>query len=81
MTVTESKGLMKGNRVYWRGDAADYGIVTETSWDAVTIAWHNGEVSDRAPRGYARYSLKTDTAVCYAKVGVISPHLPNPNDV
>ena len=45
MTVTESKGLMKGNRVYWRGDAADYGIVTETSWDAVTIAWHNGEVS------------------------------------
>jgi hypothetical protein len=45
MTVTESKSLMKGNRVYWRGDAADFGIVTETSWDAVTIAWNNGQVS------------------------------------
>ena len=45
MTVTESKSLMKGNRVYWRGGAADYGIVTETSWDAVTIAWINGQVS------------------------------------
>jgi len=45
MKVTESKNLVKGNRVYWRGDAADYGIVTETSWDAVTIAWNNGQVS------------------------------------
>jgi hypothetical protein len=45
MTVTESKDLKKGNRVYWRGEAADYGIVTETSWDAVTIAWNNGQVS------------------------------------
>jgi hypothetical protein len=44
MTVAESKGLMKGNRVYWRGETADYGIVTETSWDAVTIAWKNGQV-------------------------------------
>jgi hypothetical protein len=37
MTVNESKGLKKGTRVYWRGDAADSGIITETSWDAVTI--------------------------------------------
>ena len=44
MTVNESKGLKKGTRVYWRGDAADSGIVTETSWDAVTIAWTNGRV-------------------------------------
>ena len=45
MTVSESKGLKKGNRIYWRGDAADSGIVTETSWDAVTIAWDNGKVA------------------------------------
>jgi hypothetical protein len=45
MTVTESKSLKKGTRVYWRGDAADGGIVTETSWDAVTIAWDNGKVA------------------------------------
>ena len=29
MTVDESKKLKKGTRVYWRGDAADSGIVTE----------------------------------------------------
>ena len=45
MTVTESKGLKQGTRVYWRGDAADSGIITETSWDAVTIAWNNGQVA------------------------------------
>jgi hypothetical protein len=43
MTVEESKALKKGSRVYWRGDAADSGIVTETSWDAVTISWANGK--------------------------------------
>ena len=43
MTVTESKGLKKGTRVYWQGDAADSGVITETSWDAVTIAWNNGK--------------------------------------
>jgi hypothetical protein len=45
MTITESKDLKKGTRVYWRGDAADSGIITETSWDAVTIAWDNGKVA------------------------------------
>ena len=45
MTVTESKGLKKGSRVYWRGDATDSGTITETSWDAVTIAWDNGQVA------------------------------------
>jgi hypothetical protein len=45
MTVIESKGLKKGTRIYWRGDAADSGIITETSWDAVTIAWNNGQVA------------------------------------
>jgi hypothetical protein len=45
MTVTESKDLKKGTRVYWRGDAADSGIVTETNWAAVTITWDNGQVA------------------------------------
>jgi hypothetical protein len=45
MTVTESKGLKKGTRVYWRGGVADTGTITETSWDAVTIAWDNGQIA------------------------------------
>ncbi len=45
MTNAESKALKKGNRVYWQGDAADRGCITETSWDAVTIAWDNGKVA------------------------------------
>jgi hypothetical protein len=45
MTGNESKALKKGTRVYWRGDAADSGVVTETSWDAVAIAWDNGQVA------------------------------------
>ncbi len=35
MTAAESKGLKKGSRVYWRGDATDGGRITEISWDAV----------------------------------------------
>jgi hypothetical protein len=45
LTAAESKNLKKGTRVCWRGDAADGGIVTETSWDAVTIKWDNGHVA------------------------------------
>lgn len=50
MKVTESKNLKKGTSVYWRGDAADSGIITETSWNAVTIAWDNGKVAS-VPHG------------------------------
>ena len=45
MTAAESKGLKKGSRVYWRGDADDGGSITEMSWDAVTIAWDNGHAA------------------------------------
>ena len=45
MNAAEFKGLKKGSRVYWRGDATDGGIITEMSWDAVTIAWDNGQVA------------------------------------
>ena len=37
MTAAKSKGLKKGSRVYWQGDATDGGIITKMSWDAVTI--------------------------------------------
>ena len=45
MNAAESKGLKKGSHVYWRGDAADRGSISEMSWDAVTIAWDNGQVA------------------------------------
>jgi hypothetical protein len=45
VTAAESKGLKNGNRVCWQGDGADSGIITETSWDAVTITWDNGHVA------------------------------------
>ena len=45
MKANESKGLKKGTRVYWRGDPADSGIITGTSWDAATITWDNGRVA------------------------------------
>ncbi len=45
MTVTESKDLKKGTHVYWQGNSDDSGIITETGWDAVTIAWNNGQVA------------------------------------
>lgn len=56
MTVNESKALKKGACVYWRGDAADSGIVTETTWDAVTIAWNNGQVARITTETCERYS-------------------------
>jgi len=45
MNAAESKALKKCSRVYWQADANDGGIVTKTSWDAVTIAWDNGHVA------------------------------------
>ena len=45
MTAAESRALKKGSRVYWRGDAADGGSITEISWDAATIAWDNDLVA------------------------------------
>jgi hypothetical protein len=59
MTAAESRALKKGTRVYWHGNVADSGIISATSWDAVTIAWDNGHIAtvhhgdmgqiDRAP--------------------------------
>jgi hypothetical protein len=58
--VDESKALKKDTRVYWRGNAADSGTITETSWDAVTIVWNNGEVA-RVHHGDMREIPKTPT--------------------
>ena len=60
MTANESKALKKNSRVYWRGNAADSGVVTETIWDAVTIAWNNGQVA-RIYRGDMREIQQTPT--------------------
>jgi hypothetical protein len=60
MTVNESKALKKGTRVYWRGNADDSGIITETSWDAVTIAWNDGKVA-RVHHGDMREIQHTPT--------------------
>ena len=45
MTSSESRDLKKGSRVCWRGNANDAGRITETSWDAVSVAWDNGQVA------------------------------------
>jgi hypothetical protein len=54
MTAAESKGLKKGSRVYWRGDAADGGSITENklgcSHDRLG-QWSGGQST---PWGYAR---------------------------
>ena len=50
MTPNRSKALTKGSLVYWQGNPTDAGVVTETSWDAVTITWNNGHVA-RVLRG------------------------------
>jgi len=68
MTVDESKALNKGTRVYWRGDAVDSGIITETSWDAVTIAWNNGKV---ARVHHARNSARAETAAYCVTVSLL----------
>ena len=45
MTTDQSKSLSLGARVYWHGDAADSGTITEINWSAVTIAWENGHTA------------------------------------
>ena len=45
MTGGESRILKTGCYVYWRGNAADRGKITGMSWDAVTIAWENGQIA------------------------------------
>jgi hypothetical protein len=75
MKVTESKNLKKGIRVYWRGDAADSGIITETSWNAVTIAWNNGKVASvhHGDMGEIQQEPTTSTAISAIKPSSTTP--------
>jgi hypothetical protein len=43
MTPERSKRLKIGQRVTWRGNAADQGTVTASDWSGVRIAWDNGK--------------------------------------
>jgi Ser-tRNA(Ala) deacylase AlaX len=45
MTSTDSRKLKTGSRVCWGGNTADSGKITETNWNAVTIAWDNNHVA------------------------------------
>ena len=45
MNAAESKTLTKGSRVFWQGDGADRGTVTDTTWASITITWDNGQVA------------------------------------
>ena len=41
MTGEQSRLLNVGDRVCWKADKNDQGIVTETNWAGVTIKWDN----------------------------------------
>jgi len=43
MTGDESRKLKVGDRVRWKGDAANQGTVRGTSWSGVTIDWDDGD--------------------------------------
>ena len=74
MTVDGFQGSQEGQpRVYWQGDGGDSGTITETSWDAVTIAWNNGQVA-RVHHGDMREIQQTaDKAVYCVKADLTNP--------
>ena len=43
MNGHESRQLLIGARVIWRGDSKDAGTVIERDWAGVTIRWDNRE--------------------------------------
>lgn len=45
MTAEQSRNLNVGQRVSWRGDDQDRGIVVERDWSGVRINWDNGKTS------------------------------------
>jgi hypothetical protein len=62
MTVAESKGLKKGSRVYWRGDATDGGRITDISWDASHDRLEQWSGGQSTPWGHARNSASAGKA-------------------
>ena len=45
MTPEQSRNLEVGQRVAWRGDAQDRGMVVARDWTGVRIRWDNGKDS------------------------------------
>ena len=45
MNAAEFEGSRRATAFILLGDALDSGIITEMSWDAVMIAWDNGQVA------------------------------------
>lgn len=41
MTGEQSRTLNTGDRVRWRDDPNDLGVIVETNWAGVTIKWDN----------------------------------------
>jgi hypothetical protein len=62
VTPDESKSLSRGSRVYWQGDVADSGTITETNWNAVTIAWKNGHTATVHHGDMREVKLRADSA-------------------
>ena len=70
MTAAESKELKKGARVYWRGDAADSGVVTGTSRDAVSEKWSCGcRPYARNPADELKVNTRSKDQPCVAPCG------------
>lgn len=43
MTGSESRKLIVGDRVCWKGDATNQGTIKGTAWSGVTIVWDDGD--------------------------------------
>jgi hypothetical protein len=43
MTGEQSRLLVVGDRVCWKGDKKDQGKITEKNWAGVTVKWDNRE--------------------------------------
>ena len=69
LRLHDCAALQKGTRVYWRDNAADSGIVSETSWDAVTITWDDGKVASVHHGDMREIQLAPATS----RIGISSP--------
>jgi hypothetical protein len=65
MNMMEAKSLQIASRVYWQGDAGDGGNITEMSWDAATIVWDSGEVSECTLVTCAKYNVCLEGRIAF----------------
>jgi hypothetical protein len=45
VTGDQSRRIIVGNRVCWKGDITDVGTVTSNEWSGVVIEWDDGRTS------------------------------------